>query len=233
MIKQKKNIIANAYWSFLVIGTVLLLAFCFSTKVSVPVTLRYLLIWCVLLLVIALPVYFVPFGIAGKKLDALMPILVDEADPDRYITELTALLENTKSGMAFQVGLVNLASAYCDKRDFQKALDILNEVRPSSLSMANKTVYQAVRALALFYLGKDEEAVKIVLKNGKTFQQDYRLKNLGAIPSILAVFYNLAKHNRKEAREIYAQARKKWYSPRTAAHFDYLDKELSKKYRGK
>lgn len=233
MIKQKKNLLGNIYWSFLVIGTILLGVYAVATKLEVRTILQYALYWALLLIVVAILVFFVPFGKAGKKLDALMPILVDEQDPDRYIKELTAVLETTASPMAFQLGLVNLASAYCDKRNYNRSMEVLNQVQISSLSIANKSVYWAIKALTLFYLGKDEEAIAIMDREGKRITQDYRLKNLGATPSILAVFYQLAKNNKKEAREIYAQARLKWYSPRYAADFDYLDRELSKKSRKK
>ena len=225
--KKKKNIAGTAYWAVLIAGSILLVLYCLMQSVPKNLVFRYVTIWVLVLLAGAIIVFFVPYGKEGKKLDAMMPLL--DTNPDQYIRELTAFLEQTSSGMIFQVGLLNLAVAYCRKRNHKKAQETLNHVQPGNLSIANKAVYWSTFALTCFYLGQPEDGCRIIDKRGKDFMDNPRLNHLGAAPAILMIFYHLEKHQKKEARELYAKARKKWYSPQYKADFDYLEKQLQKK----
>ena len=113
--KKKKNIAGTAYWAVLIAGSILFILYCLMQSVPKNLVFRYVTIWVLILLAGAIGVFFLPYGKEGKKLDALMPLL--DTNPDQYIRELTAFLEQTSSGMIFQVGLLNLAVAYCRKRD--------------------------------------------------------------------------------------------------------------------
>ena len=225
--KKKKNIAGTAYWAVLIAGSILLILYCLMQSVPKNLVFRYVTIWVLVLLAGAIIVFFVPYGKEGKKLDAMMPLL--DTNPDQYIRELTAFLEQTSSGMIFQVGLLNLAVAYCRKRNHKKAQETLNQVQPGNLSIANKAVYWSTFALTCFYLGQTEDGCRIIDKRGKAFMDNPRLNHLGAAPAILMIFYHLEKHQKKEARELYAKARKKWYGPQYKADFDYLEKQLQKK----
>lgn len=225
--KKKKNIAGTAYWVVLIAGSILLALYCLLQSVPKNLIFRYVSIWVLILLAGAILVFFLPYGREGKKLDALMPLL--DTNPDQYIKELTAFLEQTSSGMIFQVGLLNLAVAYCRKRNHKKAQDTLNQVQPGNLSLANKAVYWSTFALTCFYLGQEEDGCRIIDKRGKSFMDNPRLNHLGATPSILMVFYYLNKHQKKEAKELFAKSRKKWYGPQYKADFDYLEKQLQRK----
>ena len=225
--KKKKNIAGTAYWAVLIAGSILLILYCLMQSVPKNLVFRYVTIWVLVLLAGAIIVFFVPYGKEGKKLDAMMPLL--DTNPDQYIRELTAFLEQTSSGMIFQVGLLNLAVAYCRKRNHKKAQETLNQVQPGNLSIANKAVYWSTFALTCFYLGQTEDGCRIIDKRGKDSMDNPRLNHLGAAPAILMIFYHLEKHQKKEARELYAKARKKWYGPQYKADFDYLEKQLQKK----
>lgn len=225
--KKKKNIAGTAYWAVLIAGSILLVLYCLMQSVPKNLVFRYVTIWVLVLLAGAIIVFFVPYGKEGKKLDAMMPLL--DTNPDQYIRELTSFLEQTSSGMIFQVGLLNLAVAYCRKRNHKKAQETLNQVQPGNLSIANKAVYWSTFALTCFYLGQTEDGCRIIDKRGKDFMDNPRLNHLGGTPAILMIFYHLEKRQKKEARELYAKARKKWYGSQYKADFDYLEKQLQKK----
>ena len=225
--KKKKNIAGAAYWAALIAGSILLILYCLMQAVPKNLIFQYVTIWILLLLLGAILVFFLPYGKNGKKMDAFMPLL--DTNPDQYIKELSAFLEQTSSGMIFQVGLLNLSVAWCRKRNYKKAQETLNQVQPGSLSLANKAVYWSTFALTCFYLGQNEEGCRIIDKRGKSFMDNPRLNHLGAVPSILMIFYYLEKRQKKEARELYAKARKKWYTGTYKADFDYLEKQLQRK----
>lgn len=164
--KKKKNIAGTAYWAVLIAGSILLILYCLMQSVPKNLVFRYVTIWVLVLLAGAIIVFFVPYGKEGKKLDAMMPLL--DTNPDQYIRELTAFLEQTSSGMIFQVGLLNLAVAYCRKRNHKKAQETLNQVQPGNLSIANKAVYWSTFALTCFYLGQTEDGAVSSTSAAKT-----------------------------------------------------------------
>lgn len=165
----------------------------------------------------------------GRTLDALTPILVEERDPDRYIEQVTAMLDKTRSSQFRQVLKLNLAAAYCDKREHKKAYELLSQIKPGQLSLANRTVYWANLALVCFYIGKKDEACRIVEKQKADFQKPISQENIGPTLALVAIFYEQTKGSRKETRELYAKARRKWYNDRYDADFDYLGKYFEKK----
>lgn len=223
--KASANLIRNIFWGFVVLGSIFLGIFCFKNSLSIAVITKYVLLWALILLGAAVIVFFVPYIRQGKELDELTGILVKEKDPKKYIRELESFLVAHPSGMIFHVAQLNLAVAYCDLRDHKKASEVIGKINPKSLSIANRNVYWAYLALISFYLGDTERGIHIMDVHGKQIQQDQRLKSLGAIPSLSAVFYYIAKNQRKEAREVYAKARRKWTDDRYAADFDYLKRK--------
>ena len=110
--------------------------------------------------------------------------------------------------MIFQVGLLNLAVAYCRKRNHKKAQETLNQVQPGNLSIANKAVYWSTFALTCFDPGQTEDGCRIIDKRGKDFMDNPRLNHLGAAPAILIIFYHLEKHQKKEAPGTVCQSKK-------------------------
>lgn len=184
----------------------------------------------IVIAVIVLAVVYVALQMRrGKTLDALTPILVEERDPDKYIEQVSAMLEKTRSSQFRQVLLLNLAAAYCDKRNHKKANELLSQIKPGQLSLANRTVYWANLALTCFYIGEKDKACQIVEKQKADFQKPISQENIGPTLALVAIFYEQAKGSRKEARELYAKARRKWYNDRYAADFDYLGKYFEKK----
>lgn len=183
----------------------------------------------VIVVIAVLCLYLIPYIRMGKKVDDLAPILVQERNPDKYITEINSMLERTRSGQMQQILKLNLAAAYCDKRDYRGANELLQQIKPGKLSMANRTVYWARLALTLFYLGEKEKACGIVEKQRNDFQKPISQENIGPTLAIVAIFYEQAKGSRKEARELYAKARRKWYNDQYAADFEYLERYFQKK----
>lgn len=165
----------------------------------------------------------------GKRVDALAPILVEEKNPDKYIEQVKAMLEKTRSSQFRQILLLNLAAAYRDKGEHKKANELLLQIRPGRLSLANRTVYWANLALTCFYIGEKDKACQIVEKQKADFQKPISQENIGPTLALVAIFYEQTKGSRKEARELYAKARRKWYNGRYDADFDYLGKYFEKK----
>lgn len=174
-------------------------------------------------------IYLAIYIYNAKKLDALSPILAQQADPDRYISEVNKLLENKKSAQLQNIRFINLAVAYEYKRDYEKANEWLLRVNPRQLTIANRNVYWANLAFTDFYLGKNKEACAIMDAQRAKFQQLSAFEEHKAKLAILSIFYNIAQKEKKAAKKQLTTYRKSFSNPLYEADFTYLDMLLNKK----
>lgn len=174
-------------------------------------------------------VYIIYYLFYAKKLDALTAILSNEDDPDKYIREVNNLLEKRKAPQLKNIRLVNIAIAYEAKRDFKKADEMLKQVKPTHLTLANRAVYYLNKAYTDFYLDNWDDACALMDKNKREFENLSGFEEHKAKVAIVSVFYNIATHNKKMAREIFTKSRLKWNETSYAKDFAYLEKQLNRK----
>lgn len=99
-----------------------------------------------------------------KRLAEMQLILSEEKDPDRYIKELHELLDGAKKWNLVLCRNMNLSMAYAEKKDYEKALQYLEELDPARMQGELKAVYWANRGLFCLYTGKTEEGQKMLLE---------------------------------------------------------------------
>ncbi len=211
------------FWCILIAGAVVL-GICKTTQGWDNTFARNVIAaWVILGAVFYFGMNTIPFLRVGKKLDKLTYLLTEQLDPDSYIREVNALFEHIGSEQLQQIKLINLSAAYCDKRDYKKSKELLDQVKLAKLSLANRAIYWANLALTSFYLGEGDKACEIMDKQQQAFQTQMDYKRMEPTFAILTVFYQLYKGNKQEAKKVYASARKKWNSGRYEADFAYLE----------
>lgn len=99
-----------------------------------------------------------------KRLAEMQTLLTEEKDPDRYIKELHELLDGAKKWNLVLCRNMNLSMAYAEKKDYEKALQYLEELDPSRMQGELQAVYWANRGLFCLYTGKTEEGQKMLLE---------------------------------------------------------------------
>ena len=130
-------------------------------------------VWMVLMVV----VYGGVTMTAGKKTVAKIQeanlLLTEKHDLDAYIEALNALVESEKdSEQAQQVLRINLTVAYTGKHDYENALRVLKELKdPKRLNKPNAAFYWVNLALCNFYVGNDEEGLRITELQKKAFEE--------------------------------------------------------------
>ncbi len=115
-------------------------------------------LWLVAVAVAAVTIDLQWYRSFNRRLQALGPILTEQNDPDRYIEEISVLLEGKKSPQLRGLLLVNLCAAYCDKKEYDIAKALLMQVKPKKLAPINRMVYWADLAYLHFHLQEDAQA---------------------------------------------------------------------------
>jgi hypothetical protein len=160
----------------------------------------------------------------AKKTAALMPLL--RTDPDRYIAGIEETLGGIRSLGVQQTRCINLAAAYCEKEDYQKAVDLLTGLDPRRIPAVNQGPYWADLALARFCLGQDDQARAVIDGQSDLFTRMKDDPRLGGLAAVLSVYYARSKGETELAWERYYAAREAWKDPGTQKELDRAERTL-------
>ncbi|WP_085832943.1 hypothetical protein [Clostridium merdae] len=164
------------------------------------------------------------FRAFNLKLASLHSILLEEHDADRYIAEINELMEDKISPQMRSVLQLSLSAAYCEKRDFLKAKELLSLINPQKLRGTNRTLYWADYAYVHFHLKENNKAIKRMIEHQAEFDKIRTHSNWGALLLILQIFKELAEGNLKKAQSLLEQERPKWETENNKDDFEYLEK---------
>lgn len=222
MIENKKKI-RTVFWIIVLSGSLLLGAAVGALEVSHGGKNALLAVWLVAVAVASVAIDLLWYRAFNRQLKSLQPILSEEGDPDRYIQEISALLEGKRSPQLRGVLLINLCAAYCDKREYDTAKALLLQVNPKKLSPVNRLVYWADLAYIHFHLQEDAPACAILTQQKDALLKFKESPHLGGLIAILSTFQKIAEGDKTAAGVLLAQARPQWQTARNAHDFEYLD----------
>ncbi len=224
MMENKKRI-RTVFWIIVLSGSILLGVL--SPALSMADRARNILLiaWLVSIAAASVAIDLLWYRAFNRQLKALQPILLEERDPDRYIQEISALLEGKKSSHLRGVLLINLSAAYCEKREYDTAKTLLLQIEPRKLSGINRPVYWADLAYVHFYLREDKQACTILARQQKAFAPLAASPQLGGLLAILTIFQKLSTGDKAGAKAALAQARPRWENAHNAPDFDYLARQ--------
>lgn len=222
MEKQRKKI-RIIFWVIVIVGS---MALGIGTAAFEPDTFAktaLVLGWMAAVAVCSITIDLLWYRALNRKLRALQPILLQEHDADRYIDEINMLLAEHKSPHTNAVLKLNLCAAYCEKKEYHLAKEMLLQINPRMLSGINRAVYWADLAYVYFYLQENEQAILILEQQAADFSKLSDNARLGGLIAILSIFQKLAQGDRPGARQLFNQARPKWENDHTAPDFEYLE----------
>ncbi len=222
MMKNKKKI-RTAFWIIVLSGSALLgvAVGALDTRAAVKNTL--LIVWLGAVAAAAVAIDLLWYRAFNQRLKALQPILSEERDPDRYIQEISALLEGKRSPQLRGVLLINLCAAYCDKKEYDTAKALLMQINPKKLAPINRLVYWADLAYVHFHLQEDAQACDIITQQQKALLKFQDNPHFGGLVAILLIFKKMAEGDKVEAKALLDQARVQWQTARNTHDFEHLE----------
>ncbi|WRS28134.1 hypothetical protein U6B65_03125 [Oscillospiraceae bacterium MB08-C2-2] len=159
------------------------------------------------------------------RINALLPILREEKNPDRYIEENQKLLEGLRPQGLRAVLHINLCAAYCQKKEFDRAKEQLGMVNPKYVRKLNRVIYLMDMAYVHFYLGEQQEALAAMEENRKGLQELAESESYGSLVCVLHVFEALAQEKNSRAAELLDMARQKWPGDQLLEELDILSRK--------
>ena len=226
MMKNKRKI-RIAFWIIVLSGSALLGFITEALKISISTRNVLLIIWLGAIAIVSVVIDMLWLQAFNRQLKSLQPILFEEHDPDRYIQEISELLEGKKSPHLRGALLINLSAAYCEKKEYDTAKTLLLQINPKKITGINKLIFWANLAYIHFQLDEDEQACAILTQQQKEFIKFAEHPHLGGLIAILSIFRKLSEGDKSEANAILEQVRARWENEQNAPDFDYLMQRCS------
>lgn len=169
------------------------------------------------------------YNLSFRKKIQQAALLLEAGKPDEYITTVEKLVKTAMGKQLKNLLRLNLTAGYCDKKEYDKAIALLEELEDARLQGAVRMIQRLNLCLCYFYTGRDDRAMAVYDASDALFAP-YRGgaaygKNL-AVADMLA---DIQKGRYDDARQLLETARKNWNNPRIAADYDYIEKLLEGK----
>ena len=155
--------------------------------------------------------------------------LLNEGKTEEYMVRVSELERKVKGKALKNLMRLNLTAGYCDLKEYEKALEILETLRKEKLKGDVELVWRLNTCLCYFYTGRTKEAMQLY-NESKAFFSASKKKGLH-VPNIaiLDMLAMIEDGRKKEARQYLDFAREKWPQMRLEEDYRMIDALLNKK----
>lgn len=216
--KNKKYIFAIIMFC-VVVGVIYAIAMCFPQKQSQIIILGVAIV-AVILWMIGKMINMVRLN---KIMSAPIPLLYEEKRPDLYIEEMEKISSKVHSKQQKDLIRINVAAAQVYNGEFQKSLDILEQVALPGQPVVHQVLVHANRVMAHYFLNQKEEVLNIV-ENNRSVLKKYENTSTGLVNNIIVTFAieQLVKGEYQKSLEFLEQLKDKKVSSILQDVVDYL-----------
>ncbi|MEA4989155.1 MAG: hypothetical protein VB095_13935 [Anaerovorax sp.] len=142
-----------------------------------------------------------------RRLKKMQTMLYQENELDHYIIQTDELLKKVKSNLNRNQLIINLSVAYCEKKQYEKAKEILLTIDENTLSGICKVIFYHDLAYYYFMLDERQEALQIIQKHQKMFAKFEAHPSLGPCIKINYIYKFIYEENWAKAKELLLELR--------------------------
>ena len=121
---------------------------------------------------------------------------------------------------------LNTSAAYCDLKEYNKALNVLLELSSEKFTGIEDLVYRLNLCACYFYLGNEEACMSSYATSKQVFEMYCKDKNYGGNIAIIKIMVLMAENKFNEAQDLLEQTKHKWYNPRLLDDYQLIEKHL-------
>ncbi|MBO5666263.1 MAG: hypothetical protein J6S45_02335, partial [Firmicutes bacterium] len=153
-----------------------------------------------------------------------------EGRAEEYIEIVEGLLRNAKTTQMKNLLRLNLTAGYCDLKEYDQAIAILDHLGREPLNKEMDLVRRLNLCACYFYNGQTEEAVALYEENRDLFEETKQKGKHQINLILLDMFMKLEQGEYDEVEEILKETKKHWEGPRLEEDFRLIQARL-KEYR--
>lgn len=144
-----------------------------------------------------------------------------------YLAIVEGLLQTARGRYLKSCLKLDLAPGYCDLKQYDKAIAILEELSQARLKGVVKMIHRLDLCICYFYTGQTARAMELYETGQKEFSPWRTTPVYGGSIAVLDMFALIAQGRRDEATKLLQHARATWTSPRLQDDYDYIGKLLA------
>ena len=160
-----------------------------------------------------------------KKMRSLAALL-EQGSTDAYMEGVKSLLSTAKGSSLRNVLKLNLSAGYCEKRQFDQAERILEELSQERLLGAVKMIHRLNLCVCYFYTSQNGKALSLYNESEKIFDSYRKSAAYGGNIAVLDMFSAIARKDYTAAKKQLEHARSTWNSPRLMAEYADIEKRI-------
>lgn len=196
-------------------------------KIDSELFLSYYWKLAILFLLMVVAINAIYFIFKAKKINKIIPLL-SECKYQEYIDKMEDILKKAKGKYLRNTIKVNLSAGYIGKREYEKALNILNSVNEKSLKSEQfRFVYWTNICCATFRLGDYDKFQKIYNSKWSLLEEYRNNKNYVEPIAQLEVANDIAKGDFEGAEKLLQELRAKNTDLKLQQDYDELEKIIA------
>ena len=121
---------------------------------------------------------------------------------------------------------LNTSAAYCDLKEYNKALNVLLELSSEKFTGIEDLVYRLNLCACYFYLGNFEACISSYATSKQVFEMYRKYKNYSGNIAIIKIMVLMAENKFNEAHDLPEQTKHKWRNPRLLDDYQLIENRL-------
>lgn len=166
-----------------------------------------------------------------KMRDALA--LLEAGQAQEYLAMVEGLLQTARGRGLRNCLKLDLTPGYCDLKQFDKAIAILEELSREPLRGVPGMVRRLNLCVCYFYTCQTAKAMELYEASQKEFAPWRTTPVYGGNVAVLDMFAAIAQGRQEQAAQLLAHARSTWTNPRLQDDYDYIEKLLAEAWPAK
>lgn len=178
-------------------------------------------------LIVAAALFNILYNLRYQKKMQAAAALLEEGRPAEYIAAVESLLQTARGRYVRNTLTLNLTAGYCDLKQFDKAIDILEGLSGERLRGIVKTVQRLNLCACYFYTGQQSKAMELYRASQKEFAPYRKTAVYGGSVAVLDMFAAIGEGRSKDAEALLKTARETWDRPRLRDDYQYIEALLA------
>ena len=158
--------------------------------------------------------------------------LLEEGRVREYTEAVEKLLASARGRGLRNLLQLNLSAGYCEQKQFDRAIGILEGLSGERLWGMMKTVRRLNLCLCYFYTRQGEKALALYSESREDFSRFREKPSLGGNLAVLDMFAAIESGRYDEAERLLEGAQKSWDNPRLQEDYQYIAALLKERREG-
>lgn len=153
-------------------------------------------------------------------------VLLEEGKTGEYVAAVEELLRRARGKQLRNLLELNLSAGYCDLKQYDRAIALLEKLANERLSGVVKMVHRLNLCVCYFYTGQNAKAMEVYRDSQKDFAPFKKSPAYGGNLAVLEMLADMERGETEQAAALLKEARETWNYPRLQEDYRKIEARL-------